>query len=52
MNMKHLIKHIIQQLEDVQDGKLWIGSSFESKLKDLDKAALFIRPLENLPSVA
>ena len=52
MNMKHLIKHIIQQLEDVQDGKLWIGSSFESKLKDLDKAALFIRPLENLHSVA
>ena len=50
--MNYLIKNIIQQLEDVQNGKLWIGSTFESKLNELNENFVFLRPIENLHSVA
>lgn len=50
--MKYLIENIIQQLKDVQNGKLWIGSSFDSKLNPIDKKMVFLRPIENLHSIA
>ena len=50
--MNYLINHIIQQLEDVQHGKLWIGSSYDSKLNQLDEVSFFVRPLDGLHSVA
>jgi len=50
--MRALIENIIQQLEDVQNGKLWIGSSFDSKLNHIDENLVFLRPMESLHSVA
>jgi len=50
--MKYLIKNIIQQLEDVQHGKLWIGSSFHNKLSQIDEESVFLRPIEGLHSIA
>ena len=50
--MKCLIENIIRQLEDVQNGHLWIGGTFDSKLKQLEEHLFFLRPLEDLHSVA
>jgi len=50
--MKFLIENIIQQLKEIQNGKLWIGSSFDSKFNQVNENAFFIRPIENLHSVA
>ncbi|WP_350285728.1 DinB family protein [uncultured Croceitalea sp.] len=50
--MNTLLKHIIQQLLEIQNGKLWIGSSYHSKLKDLDEDLVFVRPIKNLHSIA
>ncbi len=50
--MKYLIENIIQQLKEIQNGKLWIGSTFDSKLNQVNENAFFLRPIENLHSVA
>jgi hypothetical protein len=50
--MKYLINDIIQQLEEVQNGKLWIGSTFDSLLKQVNEDIFFLRPNENLHSIA
>lgn len=50
--MNYLIKHIIQQLEEVRNGKLWIGSNFDDKLNQVNENSVFLRPIENLHSVA
>ncbi len=50
--MRYLIENIIQQLEEIQNGKLWIGSNFDSKLNQVDENSAFLRPIENLHSVA
>lgn len=50
--MKYLIENIIQQLKEVQNGKPWIGSNFDSKLTQVDENTVFLRPIENLHSVA
>ena len=47
-----LIDNIIRQLEEVQDGKLWIGTNFYSKLDLITEEDAFIRPLPDLHSVA
>ena len=50
--MNTLIKHIIEQLNDVQKGKLWIGSSYESKLNSVENNLVFIRPIKDMHSIA
>ncbi len=50
--MKYLIENIIQQLKEVQNGKLWIGGTFNSKLNQVNESLVFLRPIENLHSVA
>lgn len=50
--MKYLIENIIQQLEDVQSGKLWIGSNFKSKLSQIDESLVFVKPNDDMHSVA
>lgn len=52
MNRKPIIEYIIQQLKEICAGKPWMGSSFASKLADVDEDLVFERPLENLHSVA
>ena len=50
--MNILIQHIIQQLEDIQNGNLWIGSNYERKLKHVADQDFFKRPTKDLHSVA
>ncbi|WP_228853499.1 DinB family protein [Aegicerativicinus sediminis] len=50
--MNSLINHIIQQLEEVQNGKPWVGSSYKSKLEELNEPIVFVRPKDDLHSIA
>ena len=50
--MRTLIEHSIQQYQEVQHGKLWIGSTFASKLNQIDDHAVFKRPIVGLHSIA
>lgn len=50
--MNHLIQNIIEQLLEIQNGKLWMGSNYTRKLSKIDEQNAFIRPIENLHSVA
>ncbi|WP_396590593.1 DinB family protein [Allomuricauda sp. R78024] len=50
--MKSLIENIIQQYQEVQNGKLWIGSTFTSKLNQVDESMVFTRPITGLHSIA
>lgn len=50
--MRNLIEHIIQQYLDVQNGKLWIGSTYTSKLNKIDEDLFFKRPAQGLHSIA
>lgn len=50
--MKYLIENIIRQYQDVQHGNLWIGSTFTSKLNQVDDSMVFTRPIKGLHSIA
>lgn len=50
--MKNIIQHIIQQYLDIQNGELWIGSTFTSKLNEVDENLFFKRPIQGLHSIA
>ena len=50
--MKVLIEYVINQLQENQDGKVWVGSTYNSKLKKIDEENAFIRPADDLHSVA
>ena len=50
--MNNVVQYIIQQLEEIQHGKLWIGSNFQSKLSQVSEEDFFKRPTESLHSVA
>ena len=47
-----LIKDIIRQLEDAENGDLWLDENFEKKLAQVSEEKAFIRPLPELHSVA
>jgi len=47
-----IISHIISQLTEIQQGKIWIGSSFHSKLSTIDDSFVFTRPMKDLHSIA
>ncbi|MAD98156.1 MAG: hypothetical protein CMB99_12595 [Flavobacteriaceae bacterium] len=50
--MKVLIRHIIEQLKEIQEGKPWIGNTYKSKLDGIDSALVFERPHPDLHSIA
>ena len=50
--MQSVIEHIILQLKDVQNGKLWVGNTYERIFAKIDEKSAFERPLEDLHSVA
>lgn len=52
MKNNQVVNHIIEQLQEIQDGKLWMGSTFKKKLDSISAEEAFIRPLPNLHSVA
>ena len=47
-----LIKDIIRQLEDAENGDLWLDENFEKKLAQVSGEQAFSRPLPELHSVA
>ena len=50
--MNPVINHLIEQLSEIHNGKPWIGSTFDSRLKGIDSDSAFERPLEDMHSVA
>jgi len=50
--MKTLINYIINQLEENQSGKPWIGPNYDKQLSKINEGNAFIRPLPDLHSVA
>ena len=50
--MNTLINHTIEQLIEIQHGKIWIGNSYESKLSGIDDTLVFVRPVTDLHSIA
>jgi len=52
MENNQVIDHVIKQLLEVQNGKLWMGDTFRKKIDSITKEEAFIRPLPTLHSVA
>ena len=52
MKNNKVILHLIDQLQEVQDGKLWMGDTFRKKIDSITEEEAFVRPLPNLHSVA
>ncbi|WP_340066829.1 DinB family protein [Ascidiimonas aurantiaca] len=50
--MNTLINHLIEQLLEIQKGKVWIGRSYENILNEIDEHVAFVRPVKDLHSVA
>ena len=50
--MNKIIQNIIHQLQEIQNGKVWMGVTFDSRLKIIGDHNAFIRPLPDLHSVA
>ena len=50
--MQPELKTIISQLKDIQNGKLWMGANFSSRLEKITDKEAFIQPVKNMHSVA
>lgn len=50
--MNTTINHIIQNLEELDHGKPWIGSTLTKKLGQVSEADYFRQPMEGMHSVA
>ena len=50
--MKKVIENIIGQFEEIQQGKPWIGSTYQKKLNQVNEDEYFIRPIPDLHSVS
>lgn len=47
-----LMRHIIAQLMDLHNGKLWMGDNFEKKTSSIGEQEVFIKPLDFVHSIA
>ncbi|CAN5366410.1 hypothetical protein BH09BAC3_BH09BAC3_33430 [soil metagenome] len=47
-----LIRNIIRQLNEIQDGSLWFDQSFKDKFGNLSEEDAFVRPVPHIHSVA
>ena len=50
--MNILINYFIKELQNIQNGKTWIGSSYDSKLNSIDTNLVFVRPIKDMHSIA
>lgn len=50
--MKTLINNIVKQLNEVQQGKIWIGVNFNKKINDLNENEVFKKLTPKMHSVA
>ena len=49
---KVILKHIIEQLIEVQEHRIWIGSNFNKIFDGISSETAFLRPLPDLHGVA
>lgn len=49
---RKVIKQILQQLLDLQNGKLWMGDNFERKINSITEQQAFTKPSPTMHSVA
>ncbi|WP_339791435.1 DinB family protein [uncultured Imperialibacter sp.] len=49
---RKLIEYLIQQLLELQNGKLWMGDNFERKINSISEQQAFTKPSLTLHSVA
>lgn len=47
-----LIQNLVKQLQDVQDGDLWLDENFTKKIDSLNEEHAFTRPIPEIHSVA
>ena len=52
MDKRKIIDYIIQQLLEVQNGKLWMGDNFERKINSITEQEAFTKPSPTMHSVA
>jgi len=50
--MKLRIDSILRQLNELQNGKPWVGETFDKKLAVITEQEAFLRPLPNIHSIA
>lgn len=49
---KKIIEHILQQLLELQSGKLWMGNNFETKINSINEKQALAKPSPTIHSVA
>lgn len=47
-----IIDYLITELLNTQNGKVWVGSTYDSQLKKINEENAFIKPLADLHSIA
>src|SRR5690606_38779379 len=52
MDNRKIINYIIQQLLDIQNGRLWMGDNFEKKINSITEQEAFTKPSPTMHSVA
>ena len=52
MRQTAVINHTVQQLQEIHNGKLWMGDNFQKKIQSISSDDAFKRPLPNLHSPA
>jgi hypothetical protein len=52
MDNRKIIDHITRQLVDLQNGKLWMGDNFQTKIKSISREESFTKPSPGMHSVA
>ncbi|MFC4632328.1 DinB family protein [Dokdonia ponticola] len=50
--MNAIINHLIEELENIQHGSPWVGSTYQRKLKSIDSDLVFKRPMDDMHSIA
>lgn len=52
MDNRKIINYIIQQLLDIQNGKLWMGDNFVKKINSITEQEAFTKPSSTMHSIA
>lgn len=47
-----MVQNLVKQLQDVQDGDIWLDETFSKKIDDIQEEQAFTRPIPEMHSVA
>lgn len=50
--MKTVLQNYIAQLQEIQEGMPWVGSTYTNMLQGINESQVFVRPLEGMHSIA